>query len=61
MRVRDVMRTLPLSVKRNYRDRRTGEIIDYDHMDRNGKGEFRSRTVYLMSPVNEKEMDIFVY
>lgn len=61
MIVRDVMRTLPLSVKRNYRDRRTGEIIDYYNMDRKDKEELRSRTVHVISPVNEKEIDIFIY
>lgn len=61
MIVRDVMRTLPLSVRRNYRDRRTGEIIDYYNMGRKDKEKLRNRTVSLISPVNEKEIDIFVY
>lgn len=61
MIVRDVMRTLPLSVRRNYRDRSTCEIIDYYNMDRESKEKFRNRTVYLISPVNEKEIDIFIY
>ena len=61
MIVKDVMTALPLSVKRNYRNGRNGEVIDYYNMDKEGKEKVKNSVVRTISPVNEREIDVFVH
>lgn len=60
MKVRELLRVLPITTVRVFRDKTTGEDLDYYDMDIEHKENLREREVVVVSPLSKAVVEIFV-